>query len=158
EIAERKGALHFLDAGGKYLKGAFPSSAFFLKPNKEEILGLYSEEDTGKEEQFLTLSRRLQKETGGNLLVTLGGDGALFLNDRTALQCKVPQVEVVSTIGSGDSTVAGFVHGCQKGFPLEDSIRFALASGTVNAMHREVGAVTKEEVEKLLPLILLSSL
>lgn len=158
-IAERKKALNFLDAGGRYLQKALPGHYFFLKPNRREILDLFGVKDSpDEEEDFLLLAKGLQKTIQGNLLVTLGGDGALFVSDGKVLKAEVPEVEVVSTIGSGDSTVAGFCHAFASGLTVEDAIRFALSSGTVNAMHREVGSVTKEEVESLLPSIRLSAL
>ena len=85
-----------------------------------------------------------------NVLITKGGDGAYFRSKDRAYKIKVPKVDVVSTIGSGDSTLAGFAYGLSQHLPLLETISLALSFGTSNALHREVGRVEEREIEDIM--------
>jgi fructose-1-phosphate kinase PfkB-like protein len=56
---------------------------------------------------------------------------------------------VKSTIGSGDSSVAGFCTALQRGYPMEDCLKLAMACGVCNAMFPQVGYIKKELVAEL---------
>ena len=64
-------------------------------------------------------------------------------------EIRVPKINVVSTIGSGDSTLAGFAYGLYCSLPLIDTLSLALSFGSSNALHREVGRVEKREIEEI---------
>ena len=64
-------------------------------------------------------------------------------------EAKIPSVEVTSTIGSGDSTVAGFAIGLRMGWSMEEIFRFSMACGIANAMEKQVGRVDPERLEMI---------
>jgi 1-phosphofructokinase len=63
------------------------------------------------------------------VVVSMGGDGALFVDRERALLARPPRVAVRSTVGAGDAMVGGIVHGLVHDLPLPDLARFATASG-----------------------------
>lgn len=84
------------------------------------------------------------------ILVSMGGDGGLLVHADGAWMIRVPQVDTVSTIGSGDSTVAGFAVGFSRGCPMEEVVRLAMACGTANALTNSVGLLKHDALESIL--------
>jgi 6-phosphofructokinase 2 len=64
------------------------------------------------------------------VLVSMGSRGLLAVTGASRLRAVPPAVRVRSTVGAGDSAVAGFVCTHAGGKPLEDCLRFAAAAGT----------------------------
>ena len=145
ELSKRKGASTLLDTGGDLLKTSIPGRYLLVKPNENEIRDLFDDYSS----PLSLLSEKLINKGADSVLITRGGDGAYFRNKDMALDIKVPKVDVVSTIGSGDSTLAGFAYGLSQNLPLSDTVSLALSFGTSNALHREVGRVDKAEVEDI---------
>ena len=146
ELSKRKGASTLLDTGGGLLKTSLPGRYLLVKPNENEIRDLFDDYSS----PLSLLSEKLINKGADSVLITRGGEGAYFRNKDMALDIKVPKVDVVSTIGSGDSTLAGFAYGLSQAFPLSDTVSLALSFGTSNALHREVGRVDKAEVEDII--------
>ena len=146
ELSKRKGASTLLDTGGDLLKTSIPGRYLLVKPNENEIRDLFDDYSS----PLSLLSEKLINKGADSVLITRGGDGAYFRNKDMALDIKVPKVDVVSTIGSGDSTLAGFAYGLSQNLPLSDTVSLALSFGTSNALHREVGRVEKAEVEDII--------
>ena len=144
-IAEKKGADVLLDSGGNTLKSSLGGKYLLIKPNENEIRTLFDDFSSS----LSSLAEKLHKKGAENVLITKGGEGAYFFSRNKEYEIKVPKVEVVSTIGSGDSTLAGFTYALSLSLPLIDTLMSALAFGTNNAMHREVGKVEIKEVEEI---------
>lgn len=65
----------------------------------------------------------------------MGSDGAIFIGGKNvAFRAFVPKINFVSTIGAGDSVIAGFVYAFDNGSTLEDSFKFGVAAGTATAL------------------------
>ena len=58
-----------------------------------------------------------------------------------------PQGQVVNTVGSGDSTVAGMVAGLASGLSIQDAFKQAVASGTATAFDEDLA--TRDAIEKI---------
>lgn len=86
------------------------------------------------------------------VVVRLGREGALAVREGRVARAAAPRVQVVDTTGAGDSLAAGFVAAMVSGWPLEESLRLAVACGTASV--RGLGGVdaqaTLEEAEALL--------
>ena len=68
--------------------------------------------------------------------------------DKKCYKFSSPEVQVVNTVGSGDSSVAGVVAGLDMGYSLTDAIKLGMAAGTANTQFEQTGFVTKEKVNK----------
>ena len=146
ELSERKGASTLLDTGGGLLKSSLPGKYLLVKPNENEIRDLFDDYSS----PLSLLSKNLLSMGTDNVLITKGGDGAYFRSKDISYEIKVPKVDVVSTIGSGDSTLAGFAYGLSQRLPLLETSSLALSFGTSNALHREVGRVEEREIEDIM--------
>ena len=83
------------------------------------------------------------------VVISLGKDGSIAGFNGKFYKVTVPKVNAVNPVGSGDSYVAGIALGLQKGFSIEDVLKYASACGTANAVEEETGFVNKEVVEEL---------
>jgi ribokinase len=102
-----------------------------LTPNAEEARALTGEDDPE------AAARALAEQTGAPVLVTLGPDGALLLDD-AAERLPAPAVDVVDTTGAGDAVNGALAAELAAGRPLRDAVRFALAAAALST--RAAGA------------------
>ena len=149
QIAEARDAYCVIDANRIYLKSSFPGKYLLAKPNKDELSRLFDNGAMYTDDEALVAAKKLIGMGVENVLVSAGENGALFTNGSASYRVHVPNVEVISTIGSGDSTVSGFCYGHLKGCCLEECLSYAMAFGVVNAMHPEVGIVPPQEAEEM---------
>ena len=84
-----------------------------------------------------------------SVMVSTGRDGCIFRSSSNQFSASVPTVEIISTIGSGDASVAGFAVAKANETDDREAVKLAMACGVSNAMHREVGFVDKAQVEDL---------
>ena len=125
-----------LDTYGEALTAALPLHPFLIKPNDEEIEG-FAGHPVETEEELLAQMRKLQQLGAGNVMVSLGGQGAVLLTENGSFcRCKVPRVPAgrpYNTVAAGDSMIAGFIHEYQKSQDYEKALRFAVTVGTAAA-------------------------
>ncbi len=98
------------DTSGKALKIAIDSGADLIKPNHHE-LAEYLGHDLPDFPSRVAAATKLQKERVPHVILSLGSEGALFLTPEKALMAAAPPVKVVSTVGAGDSILAGYLAG-----------------------------------------------
>ena len=97
--------------------------------------------------EVLFYARRLQQMGPKNVLVSLGKDGAVLLcEDGTVYRGNVPEVNG-SSIGAGDSMVAGFVSAMKKGADMQGAFLQSLIMGTATASVK--GIANQFEIEKI---------
>lgn len=126
------------DTTGERLRALLPLRPFVVKPNRAELSELTGLPCAADDAALLTASRRLQTAGARNVLVSLGGDGAMLLTeDGTALRIgalpRPADAPVGNTTGAGDSMLAGFLCACERGMTPPDCLRFATACGAATA-------------------------
>lgn len=154
ESANKKGIRFIADTEGKKLLSTLKYKPFMVKPNLkelEEIFGAKIETDEG----IIAYGRKLQYYDGGgaeNVLISMGKEGAVLLcGDGRILRKKAPKGNVLSTVGSGDSMVAGFAAGIELYGDYEKAFKLACACGSACAF--SIGTPTKEKINEVLSLI-----
>lgn len=133
KMAER-GIRFVVDAEGNALAAALPYRPFLVKPNRAELEALMGH-PLPTEESLRAAALSLQQAGAVNILVSLGDDGAMLLDEYGNFhQSTAPQIHLVSAVGAGDSMVAGFLAGCA-GSPhdYERALRFGIAAGSATA-------------------------
>jgi 1-phosphofructokinase len=118
------GAKVAVDSSGPALAAAVRVGVDLIKPNEHELAELLGLSSTDLE-TILPAARKLRAEKIPNLIVSMGGEGALFLTAESERLARAPQLNVVSTVGAGDSLLAGYLHGLQLEEPLERCARRA---------------------------------
>lgn len=117
-----------LDTSGRPLRHAVRRGPAVVKPNVHELDELAGQ--THETPEAVRISAGLLIEGGvRRVVVSMGGDGALFVDPGRALLARPPRVEVRSTVGAGDAMVAGIVAAMIQDLPLEEVARRAIASG-----------------------------
>ena len=84
-----------------------------------------------------------------NVLISLGGDGAILLTEKNEVYySNTPKGQVINTVGAGDSMVAGFVAGYLKKKDYKEALKLGIASGSATAF--SAGLAMNEEINGLL--------
>lgn len=126
-------------------------SPWMIKPNEEEILIFATE----KNENSILIADRVHSLGIRNVLLSLGSDGAYYCGELGNFRIKVPKITPISTIGAGDSTLAGFVKGYTEGKEPDEILRFACAMGTAACLKDGTTPPSSEEISKILKSIFL---
>lgn len=134
-----------LDTTGEALELALPFSPWLIKPNKAELEGLFHHKIYSLDE-ILNDCKKLQSMGARNVLVSLGGDGAIFLGESGELfSLSVPKGKLLNSVGAGDSMVAGFCAGYLKTQSLKDAFYYSVASGSASAYSQGFGSLQMVE-------------
>lgn len=137
-----------VDATKKLLVNSLKYRPFLIKPNRQEISEIFGVE-VKDEETTLFYARRLQEMGARNVLVSLGGDGAMLLDETGAVhRAGVVKGKVLNTVGSGDSMVAGFVAGCIEKGDYAYALKLGSACGNATAFLD--GLATREKIDELM--------
>ena len=124
EALREAGAKIAIDSSGPALAAAVEAGVDLAKPNVHELAELLGVELSGFP-ALLKAAQTLRATKVPNLVVSLGDEGALFLTPEAELMAGAPPVNVVSTVGAGDSMLAGFLQGTVRGDSPSDCARLA---------------------------------
>jgi 6-phosphofructokinase 2 len=137
-----------LDADGELLRHGYKANPFLIKPNIYEFQRLTGIRSTEIED--LREEARPIVEGGIEIvLISMGPKGILGVTRDEALWATPPQVEVVSSVGAGDSALAGFVYALTKGMDFRESLILATATGTAAVTTPGTELCKKKDVEKI---------
>jgi 6-phosphofructokinase 2 len=133
EVARRKGARTVLDTDGEAFVTGLQAKPTVVKPNIFE-LGRYAGEKLETREEVLRWATKLFEAGVEIVLVSLAEQGIVMVTEKLKFHAWPPKVEVKSTIGAGDSAVAGFVYGLSRGKDLAECLKWSVAAGSAAAM------------------------
>lgn len=145
-----KGIKTFLDADANLLVEGAKACPTLIKPNDEELsrlLGCSFTSIPHMARAALTLTNR-GIET---VVVSLGADGALFVQNDRVLRGYGLSVPVVSTVGAGDSMMAALCRGIALGDDFENTCITAMAVSAANVMCSGTQSATPESIDALIP-------
>ena len=141
---KEKGAKIVADATGKLLVNVLKHNPFLIKPNKKELEEIF-EKKINTDEEVVLYARKLQEMGARNVLISMDKDGAILITqDKKLLYSEAPKGNVVNSVGSGDSMVAGFITGYLKYKDYEKALKLGIASGSASAFSKDLA--TKEEI------------
>jgi 1-phosphofructokinase len=129
-----RGAAVFLDADGEAFRLALESAPGavpdYIKPNRHELLEYFNlkDDETITETRLLELCRVLLDRGTGLAALSLGADGAIFVNKNGAWRAPAIPVPVRSTVGAGDSMTGALVYGLEQGLSEESCFALAMAA------------------------------
>lgn len=149
-IAERvckKGINIVIDASGDLLIRSLKLKPFLIKPNNSELGEIFGVKIDSRE-KALFYAEKLQKMGALNVLVSLAGEGAVLVCENgEAFSSPPPKGEVKSSVGAGDSMVAGFIYGYTKYNSFSEAFRYGIASGSATAFSDSLAE--KEKIEEI---------
>jgi len=152
ETAQSNGARAILDADGEQLELGMLAKPLAVKPNVDEAERLCGKEiktvEDAAEAALECVRRGIEV-----VVVSMGRHGAVAACRGEVWQAIPHEVEAISTIGSGDSMVAGIAIGLAQGRPIQDCLALGSAGGAATAMSSGCEMGRKEDVERLLPCV-----
>ena len=152
EAARRSGARLVVDMAGDALLAALPYHPFLIKPNDEELCQLFGVEGPLTALEAKEYAQQLQHMGARNVVVSLGAKGALLAQEGgPCLFCHSVRGEAVSTVGAGDSLVAGFLYGLGLHGTLEGGLKWGVAAGAATAFRE--GIATGDQVKAQFPAV-----
>ena len=131
--AIQQGAEIVLDISGPALRRALRYHPFLIKPNQRELEEILSVSIPDRK-QALLHGKKLQELGARNVLISLGAEGAVLLDEKGGVYSKkAPDGLLVSSVGAGDSMVAGFLAGWIQSHAYDQAFCMGLAAGSASA-------------------------
>jgi 1-phosphofructokinase len=150
EKARVAGVKAFVDADGEPARLALAAKPALVKPNVAEAERLLGRPLRNSAE-VLHCARDLVRDGVEIAVISMGEVGAFCVSREAAWRIRPPEVERRSTIGSGDSLVAGIAVAIARGDSLESGLRLGTAAGAATAMAPGTALGTADEIARLLP-------
>ena len=148
-LLKAKGKQVIFDCSGAALSEGIKAAPTLVKPNLEELSQWAGRPVKTLSEQA-ECARALQASGIPNVVISNGADGLIWFAPDATWQAIPPRMEVVSTVGAGDSLVAGLVHGMSLDWTPEQTLRLATA---VSALAVSQVAVGFNDINVLKPLL-----
>ena len=137
-----------VDASSVFLWNVLEHGPFLIKPNKDELEDLFYRDIETKEE-VIFYAKELQNRGAKNVLVSLGGDGAILVaEDSEIYEMEAPYGNVINSVGAGDSMVAGFLAGYMESGNYENALKLGVYAGSATAFSE--GLAHKNEILDML--------
>jgi len=146
-----------LDVDGEALRQGIKALPNVIKPNIHELSELAGRELKGLDD-VVSAARSINQQGVEIVLVSMGAKGILLVSDGEQYLAVPPNVNVESTIGAGDSSVAGFIFGLVQGKDLKQCLIYAVAAGTATTLRQGTALCQKDDFERIVPQVLLTDL
>jgi 6-phosphofructokinase 2 len=150
QICKRKNSKVIVDTSGKSLEIAVKEGVYLIKPNIGELAVL-----TGNSELSGSLIDKAAKDliksgSAEIIVVSLGASGATLYHGNEKIHQSAPRVRVRSTVGAGDSMVAGMVSVLANSGSMQEILQMGIACGSATTMAEGTGLFKSENVYKIL--------
>lgn len=151
ELCKEFGVAVVLDCSGEALKNVLESQQkpTVIKPNTEELSQLIGKEVTDDIQELKSVLSGQLFQGIEWIVVSLGAKGAFAKHKDKFYRVKIPKINVVNPVGSGDSTVAGIAAGLVHALPEAELLKNANVLGMLNAQEEQTGYVNLENAESL---------
>ncbi len=153
-IAKENNARYIVDTSGEALELATEEGVYLLKPNLGELGALSHKASVTALEQEELAKKLISDDKCEIVVVSMGPQGAMLVAEDKVVYVPAPTVHKKSTVGAGDSMVAGMVLSLSQDKSLTEVVSFGVASGTAATMNEGTGLCKKEDTEKLYQWIL----
>lgn len=145
QIAKRcytKNIPFVVDAEKDLLNSVLQYKPLFVKPNIVELEEMFDTQ-LQSDEAIISAAKQLMHKGAQMVFVSMGGDGAMLVTHDKCFKAIVPKGQVVNTVGSGDSTVAGMISGLTDALSMEEAFKQAVACGTATAFTEDLASATE---------------
>ena len=158
ESLHQQGLKVVLDSSNAALTAGLTAHPWLVKPNRRE-LEVWTGRSLHTVEEVIEAAEQLHSHGIENVIISMGEKGSVWLNSEGVLQAQPPRCEnVVSTVGAGDSMVAGLIYGFSQGWNKEKTLSFASATSALAVSQSNVGISDKQVLEQILAQVKLTNL
>ena len=145
---DKKGIKAVVDTTGDLLLNVLKYHPFLIKPNIHELSELFSTEIKTKED-VVQYGLKLQDMGAQNVIVSMAGDGAVFICENGEIyKSEAPKGVVKNSVGAGDSMVAGFLAGFCETKDFAKAFKMGVCTGSASAFSEDLA--TKEQVRQVM--------
>lgn len=148
-IAKKKKAKFIVDTSGEALKHAIDEGVFLVKPNLNELGSLTGLPVGGSDQIIAAAHKMLTTYKCEVIVISLGSAGAILVTNDQVEKISAPKIEVKSTVGAGDSMVAGIVHSLTQNKNLLEAVQYGVACGSSATMNPGTELCNKADADKL---------
>lgn len=135
----KNGVKVVLDSSNAALTAGLQANPWLVKPNHRE-LEAWVGHALPTLADIIAAAKKLKAQGIANVIISMGANGSLWLSDDGIIQAQPPKCEnVVSTVGAGDSMVAGLIYGLSKDLSQQDTLAFASAVSAFAVSQSNVG-------------------
>ncbi|MFP9113761.1 1-phosphofructokinase family hexose kinase [Flavobacterium sp. RHBU_3] len=149
KILKEKGSLIVADTSGDALAEVLKEGVYLLKPNLGELGAFTGKEELDNDSADEAAKQLVDEGKAEIVVVSLGPQGAYLVSKDECIHVPAPSVKKLSTVGAGDSMVAGMVSVLARGGSLTEMARMGVACGSAATMAQGTGLFSKENAEKL---------
>jgi 6-phosphofructokinase 2 len=135
KTAHAVGAKCIVDTSGPALQAIKGKHAFLIKPNISELSKMLNVPELKPGEVADAAQQAVRDGYAEVLVVSMGPDGAWLVSADRRYFAEAPPVEKRSTVGAGDSMVAGVTYQLQRGASLREALQFGVACGSAATMN-----------------------
>ncbi|WP_143306425.1 1-phosphofructokinase family hexose kinase [Chitinophaga vietnamensis] len=147
--AKQKGLPYVVDTSGEALLRAARSGAYLLKPNLSELATLAGKEQLTGDEVAAAARSIISAGDCKYIVVSLGATGAMLVTNKEVLRVQAPVVKRLSTVGAGDSMVAGMVLQLVAGADIATAVKYGVACGSAATMNAGTALCRLQDVQAL---------
>lgn len=139
-----------LDSSNAALTYGLQAKPWLVKPNRRE-LEVWVNRPLNQLDEIIVAAQQLHESGIENVVISMGEKGSIWLNSEGVLQAQPPRCEnVVSTVGAGDSMVAGLIFGLSQGWSKAETLKLASATSALAVSQSNVGISDRNELEQIL--------
>ncbi|MDU8923403.1 1-phosphofructokinase [Pasteurellaceae bacterium LIM206] len=147
-----------LDSSNAALTAGLTANPWLVKPNHRE-LEAWIGHNLPTIDDIIAAAKKLKAEGIANVVISMGANGSLWLSDNAIVQAQPPKCEnVVSTVGAGDSMVAGLIYGFVNGLSQQNTLAFASAVSAFAVSQSNVGVSDRKLLEPILSNVKLTTI
>ncbi|WP_341959800.1 1-phosphofructokinase [Pseudomonas sp. RC10] len=147
-MLDKKGLKVALDTSGEALRAGLEASPWLIKPNTEELADALDAPIISIAAQA-EAAEALRQRGIEHVVISQGSEGVHWFSADVALQAMPPKVTVASTVGAGDSLLAGMVHGLLSGHAPERTLRTATAIAAMAVTQIGFGITDTVQLKRL---------
>ena len=148
ETLHQRGKKVLFDSSRQALAAGMEAKPWLIKPNDEELSEFVGQVLTTPKQCQLA-AQTLADKGIENIVVSMGSQGVMWLNQGQWLQATPPKMSVVSTVGAGDTLVAGLCWGHMQQLEKSELISFATALSALAVTQVGVGVNDINQVRTL---------
>ena len=135
-LVHKKGAKVFVDADGELFVKSLEAKPDYIKPNDIELAEYCGIKGDITREEIVKMAENLIEKGIGNVIVSMGKDGAAFISHSEKFMCEGLKVKAHSTVGAGDAMVAAVSYGIADNMSFREcaSLGIATSAGAVTTI------------------------
>ncbi len=138
-----------LDTSGELLMRGIEAAPTMVKPNTDEIGQILGRKVESIDEVYAA-AQELHERGIAQVVVSLGGDGAVMACDEGLFRGRAPKIEVVNPVGAGDTMVGAFAVGMARGMSAPEQLAYAMSCASANCLSASTGHFAMEDAQRLL--------